>query len=69
MLRRPRQRSAPSRPPGAVGPKAYVEPVSEEGETVHVVFTADGGLVGIPPTRSLALYAARQASLEPVETH
>lgn len=69
MQRRSRQRSAPRRPADAVGPEAYIKPVSEDGETVYAVFTADGQLVGIAPTRSLALFAARRASLEPVDAH
>lgn len=69
MQRRSRQRPAAPGPPDAVGPEAYIKPVSEDGETVYAVFTADGRLVGIASTRSLALFAARQASLEPVDAH
>lgn len=69
MQSRSRQRQAPRQLPRAAGANAYVKAVSGEGETVYAVFTADGRLIGIAPTRSLALFAARQASLEPVDAH
>jgi hypothetical protein len=48
---------------------AYVKPVSEEGQTIYAVFTGDGRLVGIAPTRALALVGARRHALEPVDAH
>lgn len=56
-------------PPAAEERSAYVKPVREEGETVYALFTADGRLVGIAPTRALALLGARRAALEPVDAH
>lgn len=50
-------------------PAAYVKPVSEEGETVYAVFSEDGRLVGIAPTRALAIWGARRHAFVPVDAH
>lgn len=59
-----RRRSSP-----ASRPNAYVKPVNEDGETIYAVFTADGQLVGVAPTRGLAHLGARQHALDPVDAH
>lgn len=50
-------------------PAAYVKPVSEEGETVYAVFSEDGRLLGIAPTRALAIWGARRHAFVPVDAH
>lgn len=53
----------------AAPPPAYVKPMTEDGETIYAVFTADGRLVGVAPTRALALLGARRHALDPVDAH
>lgn len=67
MPQSPSQRA--SRRAGGRERPAYVKPVTEDGETVYAVFTGDGRLVGIAPTRALALLGARCRALEPVDAH
>lgn len=64
----PTSQRASGRAVGRARP-AYVKPVTEEGSTIYAVFTGDGRLVGIAPTRALALLGARRHALEPVDAH
>ncbi len=57
------------RPGDEVALVAYVKPVEDEGETVYAWFDGEGHWLGLAPTRGLAMLAARQQGLRPVDAH
>ena len=48
---------------------AYVRPQLIDGQTIHVVYAADGRQIGGFPSRDVAFAACRQHDLEPLSVH
>ncbi|HZD24721.1 MAG TPA: DUF1150 family protein [Alphaproteobacteria bacterium] len=48
---------------------AYVKPEHHDGQTIHVVYSADGQQIGGFEGRDVAFAACRQHELEPVSVH